>query len=1198
MTSMAQGRKVSIFVSSPSDVMAERERVDHVVARLNASLRGSVVLETVRWEQGYYRADSTFQAQIVDPASCQIVVAIFWQRLGTPLPPGFETMPDGRPYPSGTIYEMVKAVEACRRNPDGLPDVLVYRKVADAAVSITDRERYRLAHEQRELFLTFWDEWFLTPAGQFKAAYNTFESTDDFDGRLEAHLRQWLSDRNYLTTQVRRPVAVYGSPFRGLEAFAPEDEELLFGRERDVQRALLRLGRRFAAGPTALMLIGESGSGKSSFARAGLAPRILRGGLGQGVSTWRYAEMRPGADPFHNLAAALFGTGALPELAESDFPTPADLASLLAQGGSAAVRPIDRALDRARDRLASEGGGDVRLLLVIDQFEELVSESGRSSAAAAFSALLLALVQGRRVVIVSTMRSDAYGALARIPELVALKEASETLDLLSPGPGDIAEIVRRPAELAGLVFERDAATGRSLDEVILSEVEGGSALPLLEFVLSQLFDSMMRRIAESGASLHDAPADLLVLRLADYAALGGVKGAIGAAAEAAVGGLPSDAQGALRELLRRLVTASAPQAGPAFVLRDAEIRREALPPALHVLVDALVDARILVVGAAPNGRETLRFAHAAVLSNWPRAAGLLEADQRFFRIRSDVEAALAHWSRLKAQNPRDADAALLQPGVPLAEAEALLAEGGELPPDLQDYVRRSGLKARRRARLMTLAVAIFAATAVLAGAAAVLAVRAQRAADNNAVLADLKAREADANREQAVKRLHQMADQTEVFVLNTIQSLKNRPGVTGEAVGALLAEADRQLTEIAKIDPDDPYIRMVEGKAATILADNFLQLGRNREAQVASQRCLDAVIGVPPEKRSVAEAHVLGLCLTSASHVAQSEGDLAKAAYFAERAEQAAKALHDAFPGDPIYARNRAVTSIGLADIRMAEGNLSAAARSYEEALAVRRSLVAASPDDVQAREDLALSLDRVAKLALARRQGPEALMAADEEVTISRRLQDNDKGHVGRRINLVAALEKQALARDLAGDPAGAVAALEESVAERRALVAQDPTRRDLPTMLVRGLNMLGIQLAKAGRAGDAAEAYREAATLAREAAARNPIPETQRDLTIALNKLSGVERAAGHPDAALQAANESVSIAGALAARSDAPTARLDLAASYLALAEAGGEPGKSYASALAIYDELSQAGLLPAGLASLRDSLRAVVTASPAP
>jgi eukaryotic-like serine/threonine-protein kinase len=181
-------------------------------------------------------------------------------------------MPDGRPYPSGTVYELTKALRAAANNPGGLPHVLVYRKTADVAAPITDRERYRQFHEQREAFLAFWEEWFVSAQGHFKAGYNTFQTTDEFEARLESHLRAWLADQGFTTRAATWSLVENGSPFCSLEPFDAGHEEVFFGRARDIDRSLERLGRD-AAGRSPhrfLLLVGESGSGKSSLASAGI----------------------------------------------------------------------------------------------------------------------------------------------------------------------------------------------------------------------------------------------------------------------------------------------------------------------------------------------------------------------------------------------------------------------------------------------------------------------------------------------------------------------------------------------------------------------------------------------------------------------------------------------------------------------------------------------------------------------------------------------------------------------------------------------------------------------------------------------------------------------------------------------------------------------------------------------------------------
>ena len=109
-------RTIRLFVSSPGDVGPERQRVQWVADKLNGEFGQNLQFETILWENAVYSAHGGgFQDQIdrqARPADCDIVISIFWGRLGTELADTFpERMPDGKPYPSGTAYEVLSALE-------------------------------------------------------------------------------------------------------------------------------------------------------------------------------------------------------------------------------------------------------------------------------------------------------------------------------------------------------------------------------------------------------------------------------------------------------------------------------------------------------------------------------------------------------------------------------------------------------------------------------------------------------------------------------------------------------------------------------------------------------------------------------------------------------------------------------------------------------------------------------------------------------------------------------------------------------------------------------------------------------------------------------------------------------------------------------------------------------------------------------
>ncbi len=389
-------------------------RVERVVERLNGEFAGIAKLEAIRWEQKFYEARATFQQQIPEASACDLVIAILRHRIGTELPDDFPTMPNGEPYPSGTAYEILSAIEASKTK--AIPDVYVFRYSEPPTVKLDDEATNRLVSEQWERLKTFFKTWFQTADGKFKLAFHTFANTDAFEGEIEKLLRGWLEEKVLKGRSVLWPVDIKGSPFRGLAAFGAKHAPVFFGRSRDITKAIDALKEAGERGAPFLLVVGASGSGKSSLAFAGLVPRLTAPGVMPAVDIWRVAVMRPGehpAGPVAALAARLFESEAeldendkgrapaLPEIAESDYATEGELAALLAHADDTSAKPIVHALDRIAEAEAKKSGFDrpVRadLLIVVDQLDELFAGQINEAERARFAKLLSALVATGRV---------------------------------------------------------------------------------------------------------------------------------------------------------------------------------------------------------------------------------------------------------------------------------------------------------------------------------------------------------------------------------------------------------------------------------------------------------------------------------------------------------------------------------------------------------------------------------------------------------------------------------------------------------------------------------------------------------------------------------------------------------------------------------------------------------------------------------
>jgi hypothetical protein len=772
---MAEPRVIKLFVASPGDVMNERERLDLVLARLNTTFAKAARFERYRWEHSFYTANKGFQDQIPEPTIYDIVVVIFGSRLGTELPEYFEKrQPDGSQYPSGTAYEFISAITAAEQS--GKPAVYVFRDTAELHFALSQEAEWALAQREKKRLDAFFERWFFTEAGSFRRAFHRFKGPIDFEKQAEGLLRQWtekwlsqLAEKSFkspsagqsnsgwaekaLRAGPKWQVDIDGSPFRGLKPFDARQSRVFFGRDRSINRAIEELVRapNRERGRPFLLVVGPSGAGKSSLVRAGVIPVLTTARIVPEVDIWRIAVMRPaGATPFASLAEALYfnpasqqieddpgGFGrALPELAEGPRQSPADIAELLDTTPASATASILAALDSIgeREKLAGAFTRDVRvdLVLLVDHLEEIFDNHVSQQDRVAFSRLLTALTDSKRVWVVATLRSDHYSLMLESKSSIfELKDGGSQYDLAAPGEAELAEIVGMSAEAAGFVYETNNLTGDTLGDRLLRDAEGSGTLPLLQFSLEKLFEQWR------AVGMPEGPRAQITY--AAYDAQGGLYGAIDMTAEAAIRSLDSNSSSieidrTLRRLLPRLATRFGDDPATTALQSGLRLRAatfaEAAPDAIsRNLVDVLVRARLLVPETAVLAGPSVRLAHECVLTSWRRARAIVEARSylTYFWVRADIEQQYRRWADGGYRREL-----LLARGTPLYDAESFVRDyGDDLPPTLSNYVAISGRRARWRQRFTAAAAAVFFIVAVIATAFALVAYSAEQQAALN-----------------------------------------------------------------------------------------------------------------------------------------------------------------------------------------------------------------------------------------------------------------------------------------------------------------------------------------------------------------------------------------------------------------------------------------------------------------------------------
>ncbi|WEN43728.1 hypothetical protein CKCBHOJB_03356 [Thauera sp. GDN1] len=433
------------------------------------------------------------------------------------------------------------------------------------------------------------------------------------------------------------------APYPGLAPFQAADAAVYFGRDQEQRRCLDTLAQmRRYGGDRLLVVVGASGSGKSSLVRAGVLPRIAR------MAEWRVlGPMRPLHRPDEELARLL---------------PPGQPAS--------AVEPA--ALGRAFASAFAAEPGRPAVLLVVDQLEELVTTSTPEAAVRFVQALRAALApESGELYCLATLRADYLGALQTLPAWAALPFRQQALAPMNAS--HFAEIITGPARVAGLELEE------GLVEALAHDTGSPDALPLLAFTLNRLWRDF---------------GDDRRITLDEYRErFGGLEGAIrdeAAAVLAALAPAP-DALAALRSAFRQLVRVE-PEGG--YTRRAA--RWEDLPAAAHPLLEALVAARLLVSGQEEGGARTLEVAHEALFRAWDLLRRWLDEDRVFLLWRQHALAAAEAW-----QCAPD-DVGLLLHGGPLAEARRWQGERAqELGEPLRAWIDASAAAARR-ARLRRL----------------------------------------------------------------------------------------------------------------------------------------------------------------------------------------------------------------------------------------------------------------------------------------------------------------------------------------------------------------------------------------------------------------------------------------------------------------------------------------------------------------
>jgi hypothetical protein len=462
------------------------------------------------------------------------------------------------------------------------------------------------------------------------------------------------------------------SPYPGLHPFDEDRAGVFYGRDAEIARALQRLtGPRGDTSERFVVVVGASGSGKSSLVRAGVLPRLRRS-----EGTWVVVEpVVPGLKALDQLADAL----------------------ARASGGAVSG-------DRCRERVAAGDlpalvrelwergdGGSLRggVVITIDQAEKLALEPG-THRVELLDGLTAALDAYPPLHVVATLREEYLTRVIAGTRLGGQPMTTIPLEPLSPER--LADVIVKPAERAGLRFG-PGLVGRMVAATTAGVPSGGDPLPLLAFTLQRLFDSRGERA---------------MITADDYDRVGGVAGALRAEADAVYERL-AQTRGADAVVGTLLELVHSEPDDPLPAARTVE--RDRFDTDEWDVVQAFVEARLLTAGGAG---PSVTVAHEALLRDWPVLSSAIAKDRDRLVARTRLERAAKEWD---AGGRKAAD--LLSPER-LKVARRVAADDSAWASDdvLVAFLAASRRHVRRsRATTFAVAAAIVLAVATVVGGA-------------------------------------------------------------------------------------------------------------------------------------------------------------------------------------------------------------------------------------------------------------------------------------------------------------------------------------------------------------------------------------------------------------------------------------------------------------------------------------------------
>lgn len=432
------------------------------------------------------------------------------------------------------------------------------------------------------------------------------------------------------------------SPYQGLKKFNFKDRDRFFGRDKLINRLLEAVNQSSLS-----LVLGASGSGKSSVVRAGLISELKKSLESQ---TFYDFIFTPKKDPFDSLYQCLLSEEKDYNFRESE----AEIA-------------LEEKIDTLTKVINTLKKDDERWLIFIDQFEELFTSCDDSNKRNNFIEGLVKVAKSGNssVKILLAMRSDFLEQFAVYSDLAIIANDNNIHLVTKMYPDELRQVIEQPAARHGVVFEE------GLVKQIIKEVEEQKGyLPLLQYTLNLLWESECQTLgANNRPHIEDR-----ILRKKTYNVLEGVRGALEKRVNQIYSDLKHDNKEEIsKQIFLKLVNIVDTDYGRRAVSRVA-YRNEFIGQLVAEFLNIFIKENLLVSNSTSSKLEekevidsqelkksaTVEITHEILLSSWKMLQTWIKEEEEAIKLKNGLAEEVRRWQKILLEDKSRAKDELLK----------------------------------------------------------------------------------------------------------------------------------------------------------------------------------------------------------------------------------------------------------------------------------------------------------------------------------------------------------------------------------------------------------------------------------------------------------------------------------------------------------------------------------------------------------